>query len=267
MDPKLGLYFGLIPTSVLAATLGITFVYFAATFSSRPPSDDPFFYQYYRWFVGPVTRVLQSVGVTPNHITAFSLLLALCAAAAIGLNQMMLGVWLFVAAASCDVMDGVLARAMNAQSEQGAFFDSFVDRAAEGIIFGGFAYLGQGSFLTWISMFAFGASFLVSYARARGQSLGVDASMGPMQRPARLVAVLFATFFAAIGQFVGTAGAIAFGQLSIVVVITAVALLSLFTAARRVNAIMTALGERQHTAKVVQSPTILDTNAVLNEAA
>ena len=64
--------------------------------------------------------------------------------------------------------------------------DSFFDRVAEGLVFGGIAYYGAGGLLTWMSIAAIVASVSVSYARARGEALGIELKVGFMQRSERM---------------------------------------------------------------------------------
>ncbi|MBA2661237.1 MAG: CDP-alcohol phosphatidyltransferase family protein [Bradymonadaceae bacterium] len=153
-----------------------------------PPMLVGFFY----WALGPLVHALARRGVTPNHITAFSLVLATVAAISFGVGQFIWGAWIFALAAACDGLDGLLARLTAQASRSGAFFDSFIDRLGEGGVYLGLAYYGQGGWLTWTAVAAIIASYAVSYARARGEALGVECKGGLMQRPERMV-VLFVT--------------------------------------------------------------------------
>ncbi len=153
---------------------------------------------FWYWLVTPIIDRLADAGVRPNHITLASLYIAALAAVALGAGYFMLGTWLLVGAASCDLLDGLLARRADAGSTAGAFLDSFADRAAEGMVFGGIAFYGAGGALTWVAVWAMLASVLVSYARARGEALGADCKVGLMQRPERLVWLILTLFAAPI---------------------------------------------------------------------
>lgn len=255
---KLDLYVGASATGSLTLILAVALLYFflreRASGISRP-EDGSFFYRYYRWCVRPVVLGLSALGVTPNMITGVSLILALGAAALIGTGWLFTGVFVLTLSSTCDVMDGVLARAQGISSRAGAFFDSFADRLAEGIIFAGIAYYGQGGALTWTAIVALIASFAVSYARARGQSVGVDIKDGLMQRPARLVATIFAVLFAGIGHALPWESAGRYGDAILLGMIGVVGVLSLVTAWRRASLTMAELNVQDGLTQAVDSPT------------
>jgi len=89
-----------------------------------------------------------------------------------------------------DVLDGRIARAQGLADERGAFLDSTLDRFAE---FGAFVGLGvlfaDAGWGLVVVVTALGGSLLVSYARARGESVGVVCKLGIMQRAERILAV------------------------------------------------------------------------------
>ena len=87
-----------------------------------------------------------------------------------------------------DALDGTMARLRGMASEFGAFVDSVTDRYSELVIFGGMLYyfVRQGDVLAGILVFvAASGSVLVSYVRARGQSLGADTKVGILTRMER----------------------------------------------------------------------------------
>jgi CDP-diacylglycerol---glycerol-3-phosphate 3-phosphatidyltransferase len=140
--------------------------------------------------IEPVIDWLGRRGVTPNQITVASLVGAVASAVLLGLGYWLWGAWVFALSAACDGLDGMLARRTGRTTASGAFFDSVMDRFSEGIVLLGVAVYGQGGWLTWSAVCALIASYGVSYARARGEALGVDCTKGAMQRPERMV-VLF----------------------------------------------------------------------------
>ena len=231
----LDLSLGLAPTVSYTLALAIALIYFVLVRDRRGPrADEGFWYRYYHWFVGPVANLMGRLGVSPNAITAASLLLAAACAVAIGEGVFLIATWLMTVAVSCDVLDGEVARRFDRGSPSGAFFDSFADRVSEGLLFGGIAYYGQGGLLTWLSVATLVASFSVSYARARAESLGVNVKVGLMQRPARLVATIFAILFGAMGQWLPWAWAPSAGRWAMTGLIGVVCLLSMHTAWQRV---------------------------------
>src|SRR5690554_1248525 len=130
--------------------------------------------RYGYWLADSVISPLGRLGVRPNHVTAFSVVLSTAAGGLLAYGHLMSAAWVFFAAMACDLVDGLLARSLDMQSASGAFFDSFCDRASEGIVFAGLAYLGRDGFLFIASFWALIASFMISYARGRGEALGVD---------------------------------------------------------------------------------------------
>ncbi|MEK7861389.1 MAG: CDP-alcohol phosphatidyltransferase family protein, partial [Chloroflexota bacterium] len=85
------------------------------------------------------------------------------------------------------------ARATGGGTTLGAFLDSTADRIADAALFAAAAYVGSSRgdvVLFWGSLGALSASFLVSYIRAKAESLGIRATVGPGPREARLVILL-----------------------------------------------------------------------------
>src|SRR5690606_22694611 len=93
---------------------------------------------------------------------------------------------------AADVLDGRIARAQGVEGPRGAFLDSTLDRFAEVAAFVGLAVYYQTSALAIAIVAAgLGGSLLVSYARGRGESVGVVCKVGVMQRAERLLLVGF----------------------------------------------------------------------------
>jgi CDP-diacylglycerol---glycerol-3-phosphate 3-phosphatidyltransferase len=199
---------------------------------------------FWYWLVTPLIDSLARAGIRPNHVTFFSLSLAATAAIALGAGHFMLGTWLVVAAASCDLIDGLLARHTDSESKAGAFFDSFADRVAEGLVFAGIAVYGAGGALTWVALWAMFASVLVSYARARGESLGASCTSGLMQRPERLLALIVILFFSPLVAVLVEPGASEPVLHLAVLGVGLLAVLSTITAIRRAYDVFAALDDK-----------------------
>lgn len=247
-DVLVALLPGLALALVFVALLGI---YAASDAPRRAPTRrsgsallPEIFIGFWYWLATPVVDRLAGVGVRPNHITLFSLGVAALAALALAAGRFMVGSWLLVAAASCDLLDGLLARRTGTGSQAGAFLDSFADRIAEGMVFAGLAFYGGGGWLTWSSLWAMLASVMVSYARARGEALGADCKAGLMQRPERLLWLIFILFAAPLAAIFLEPGAdrpvfhVAVGGIALL------ALLSSVTAVRRAVWIVRALDDK-----------------------
>ncbi len=152
--------------------------------------------------LNPFIVLMHKLGVTPNMITSFGLLLNIGAAILliVGAEQPDRTNMIYVGwagftiqiAGLFDMMDGRLARIGNLSSTFGAFYDSVIDRYSELVMFLGICYflISHDYFIS--SLFAFVAligSMMVSYTRARAEALGIDCSIGMMQRPARVVII------------------------------------------------------------------------------
>lgn len=132
-----------------------------------------------------------AIGVTPNMATLIGLLLNGVVAIIIGTGHPVIGGILLLIASAFDMVDGAIARATNAVSTFGGFFDSTIDRYSEIVVYIGLlAWLNTtddarlGAILTLVS--ATGA-LMISYARARAEAIGYKASVGLVARPERVV--------------------------------------------------------------------------------
>src|SRR5690606_14165267 len=94
-------------------------------------------------------------------------------------------------------VDGQMARLSGRTSKFGAFWDSTLDRFGDAAIFGGlalyFAGPGDSYVLLCLSLYCLVMGSVTSYARARAESLGMDAKGGLAERAARLVMILVLT--------------------------------------------------------------------------
>lgn len=208
--------------------------------------------------INPLINLLVKLGVTPNMITSFGLLLNILAAVIfiVGATQVDRldmtyvgwGGFTILIAGLFDMIDGRLARVGKMSSTYGALYDSVIDRYSEMIMFLGICYylVAQSYFLS--SLFAFIAligSMMVSYTRARAEGLGIDCSVGLMQRPARVVTIgaaamfcgIFYYFFGSVGPIrLATSPLIVFETITIFTLpVTVVAVLSNITAIQRLN--------------------------------
>jgi CDP-diacylglycerol--glycerol-3-phosphate 3-phosphatidyltransferase len=100
-----------------------------------------------------------------------------------------------------DMLDGYVAKTKGRTSTFGALFDSVLDRHSELIMFLGFMYFLVAHhyfFSSVVTFFALSGSVMVSYTRARAEGLGIDCSVGFMQRPVRIILIGFSALFTGI---------------------------------------------------------------------
>lgn len=146
----------------------------------------------------PVGMSLRRTGITADHLTALGAVMSVFAAVAIGFGYLALGFALLLLTAVPDVLDGAVAKASGTASPRGAFFDSVMDRVSDAFLLGGVAwYLAgeYGGYWPVLPMAVLGASMLISYERAKAESLGFDARGGLMERAERLVALAIGLLF------------------------------------------------------------------------
>jgi len=200
-------FYLLAPALLLAASMLAAFLVYCGLFAiGRPPHLTavkhnqllgPFMAGYLVWLIGPIERAL--VGrVSPNLITAVSLMMCAITGIAAGSGQLAGAVWLYTVAGILDAVDGRVARLSGRQTSAGALFDSVSDRWGEMFVFAGYAwYLRETPWLLAV-LGAFGASLMVSYTRARAEGLGIELTGGMMQRAERILLVVVGTFGAVV---------------------------------------------------------------------
>jgi CDP-diacylglycerol--glycerol-3-phosphate 3-phosphatidyltransferase len=140
--------------------------------------------------VKPLGAALRWTGLSPDHLTAFGLVLGFPTAWAIATGRLGLGLGLLIGSAVPDLLDGALAKAAGRSTVRGAFFDSVCDRVTDALVLGGIAWYLQDRHHGHAFMLPFavlGLSLLISYERAKAESLHYDAKGGLMERAERII--------------------------------------------------------------------------------
>jgi CDP-diacylglycerol--glycerol-3-phosphate 3-phosphatidyltransferase len=145
--------------------------------------------------LGPAARGLIGAGVHPNAITTVGTLLVVGSGMAFGFGAIRWGGFLLLLSGILDLLDGQVARQGGKSTTFGAFYDSTLDRVGEGAVFTGLTfYFFTGPLPSSMkaraiaaSLVALVASFLVSYTRARAESLGVENKVGIAPRAERIL--------------------------------------------------------------------------------
>lgn len=143
---------------------------------------------WFKWVIDPLGRFFLNLGMTPNMMTALGLAGNFVGAYFIAQGNLVLGGWLVVIMTPIDALDGTMARLRGDPSDFGAFVDSVSDRYSEMVILGGLMYhfAMQGNVLGSTLAFAAAAgSILVSYVKARAESLHYEAKVGLLTRMER----------------------------------------------------------------------------------
>jgi CDP-diacylglycerol--glycerol-3-phosphate 3-phosphatidyltransferase len=149
----------------------------------------------------PIGSSLRRAGVTADALTVSGIVIAGGAAVAIGNGYLTLGFVLLVLTGIPDALDGAVAKASGTSSVRGAFFDSVSDRVTDALLFGGITwYLASNhdGRISVLPVAVMGAAMLISYQRAKAESLGFDAKGGIMERAERFIVLAVGLLF---GQF------------------------------------------------------------------
>ncbi len=137
-----------------------------------------------------VGKFFAALGITADAITVLGVLLSGLTAVVIGSGHLWTGVALLIVGGLMDTLDGIVAKAAGTISKRGAFFDSVADRIADGLIFSGVAWYVTDRYSPhWaiIPVALLAMSAVVSYQRAKAESLGFTARGGLMERAERLI--------------------------------------------------------------------------------
>lgn len=143
--------------------------------------------------IEPVAEFLIRAQVNPNVITTTGTICTVVAAVVYGSGHISWAGWIVGLTAVFDVLDGTVARRTGRCTVFGAFYDSTLDRLADGALMAGLTYfyafnpIHKNPIMAVVCMAGIIGSFLISYTRARAEALGVDAKVGVMQRPERVV--------------------------------------------------------------------------------
>jgi CDP-diacylglycerol---glycerol-3-phosphate 3-phosphatidyltransferase len=143
--------------------------------------------------IEPAISLLAHYNVSPNAITTVGTLVTVAAGVVYATGHIMTAGWIMGVTAFFDVLDGQVARRTGRSTVFGAFYDSTLDRVADGALMAGLTVfyatnaIHHNIYMMVVCLIGIVGTFLVSYTRARAESLGIDAKVGVMQRPERIV--------------------------------------------------------------------------------
>ena len=179
-----------------------------------------------RDFLNAVARIFQRIGLAPNALTLIGLGLVCIIAIVIAMGYEVWGAMLLIVGAGFDATDGALARLTNRVTKFGGFLDSTLDRYADGILMLALMWRGIELNNRWIVVLAIVAligAFVVSYARARAEGLGLELKEGWFTRLERMIVLVLGLFSTLI-----------LGEWGLVIALAVLALLSNVTAIQRI---------------------------------
>ena len=138
----------------------------------------------------PLGVRLRRLGVTADHLTVLGMVMAAACAVSVAFGQLQLGLLFLILCGLPDALDGAVAKAAGTASPRGSFFDSVADRVSDALLFGGVAwYLAdtRGGVIVMVPVGVLALSMLISYERAKAESMGFSAKGGIMERAERMI--------------------------------------------------------------------------------
>jgi CDP-diacylglycerol--glycerol-3-phosphate 3-phosphatidyltransferase/CDP-diacylglycerol--inositol 3-phosphatidyltransferase len=153
--------------------------------------------------LAPFVNTFIKLGISPDVITLVGTIgVSAGALAFFPQGKLLTGVLVITAFVFSDLIDGAMARASGTTSKWGAFLDSTLDRVGDAAVFGGlvlyYAGPGDSDLYLCLTLLCLVMGSVTSYARARAESLGMEAKGGIAERADRLVAILVMTGLSAI---------------------------------------------------------------------
>ena len=154
--------------------------------------------------MSPIGRGLGRVGLSANVITVIGVLVTLGAAYFVIEGRLLLAAVAMVGAALFDVLDGAVAKATGSTSRFGALLDSTTDRLGDAAVFAAIAWLygvapdtpeRRSLVVAGLALGTMIAAFLVSYVKARAESLGYEAKVGFAERAERMIVTMLGLAF------------------------------------------------------------------------
>mgnify|MGYP001606892663 CR=1 FL=1 len=146
------------------------------------------------FFDKPLTPFVKNIPLNPNVLTVAGFVVTITAAFVLPYN-IRLGGLLILAGGLFDMLDGIIARVNNRATRFGAFLDSLLDRYSDAFLFLSVAWYlaskGEHN-AAFLSLGTLVGAFLISYARARAEGLGQECKTGIMERPERIILLVFA---------------------------------------------------------------------------
>lgn len=151
------------------------------------------------WLMRHVVSGLAATGITPNMFTFLGLVVNSLAAVLFAMGRFHNAAAVLFLAGFLDMADGQVARRVGRVTAFGAFFDSTLDRYSDLALYMGlvvyYTLIGR-TFYMALAAVAMASSFMVSYSRARAESLIPSCKVGFMERPERLVLLIIGGAFA-----------------------------------------------------------------------
>jgi CDP-diacylglycerol---glycerol-3-phosphate 3-phosphatidyltransferase len=143
------------------------------------------------WWVTKIMKPIEDIcirlDIHPNTITLIGFIFNVFVGFLYLTGHFLWAGWVLIFAASFDFLDGRIARITNRVSATGGYLDSILDRYIDVILFGSLATYYRDTFVYYFALGAILGTFMVSYTKAKAESMGIECDVGLMQRPERIV--------------------------------------------------------------------------------
>ena len=155
-------------------------------------------------YMRPIGRALARTGLSPDAVTLLGVAIQIAAAFFILEGRLLVAGLVSIAAAACDALDGALAKARGITSKFGAVLDSTTDRLSDALFFLPITWLygvspdvasREDPWVAGLALAALVFGFLVSYVKARAESLGFECKVGIAERAERLAIIILGLLF------------------------------------------------------------------------
>ncbi|MEW6714739.1 MAG: CDP-alcohol phosphatidyltransferase family protein [Nitrospirota bacterium] len=147
-------------------------------------------------FDTPLSSIARKINISPNYITIAGFIITTFAAVTLTQNLIAGGVLILIGG-FFDMLDGVIARVNKRATDFGAFLDSVLDRYSDAFLLLGFSwYFFKNNSVTgmFLSVGTMIGALIISYAKARAEGLGKNCHTGLMERPDRIIFMVFGAF-------------------------------------------------------------------------
>src|SRR5260370_15715114 len=159
-----------------------------------------------KWLLDKIVGVIAATGINPDLLTVLGLVVIFGAAAFFAVGSFFTGALIICFAGFLDILDGQAARGQTRVPAFGAFYDSTLDRYADMALYMGllvyYSVSGRPPYVV-LAAVAPAGSVMVSYARARAESLIPLCKVGFMERPERLGRLIIGGLFNRMGPVLG----------------------------------------------------------------
>ncbi len=150
-----------------------------------------------RNILAPLARFLAKKNVPPNLITTLGLIPSICSFFFYLKGWFPIGGAFIALAGLFDILDGQVARIENKVTTKGAYLDSNLDRISDFLPLLGIAiyYMSYNALVTSLTFLLMLGVFMVSYARARAEGVGIECKVGPADRTFRMIFLIIGSMF------------------------------------------------------------------------